>query len=129
MLFRSSDIVAGNVRVLKNIFGVTGVYPHIGTFTPASATATYTISNIPFVPSGIILMGGLGNPNSYSWPMLAAFCSIGNITYTVNSRDTWAFNTVTYAGCSFGTSTVTLDFSAITDGAYLEPMQYRFIIW
>jgi len=127
-----SDIAAGNIKYTKNIFGVQGSYPYTGSFTPSSATKTYTISNLPFAPYGIALFGEIsGSSSSFLWPMLASYGSMNNTSDIVYDSDTWEFDCKeNIQAATFGGNSVTLDFSAVlVGGAYLEPLRYRYVIW
>lgn len=119
-----SDIVAGNIKNGTNIFGVTGTYPYNGLFSPISATQTYTISNLPFTPSNIMLI--CKNINTSSWPVVISHFSKERITHIIDSS--WEITISSgYNMTTFGTNFVSLDFSAIS--GYLGAMMYYYVVW
>lgn len=128
-----SDIAAGNIKTGKNIFGVGGAYPYIGSFTPASATKSYTLNNLPFAPSGIyIFISSTSGRDYFSWPMVTAYNSAGDDAIVCYDDSSWEFDLRTNIGTvMLNTNAVFLDFSnAVSDGAaYLEPKSYNYIIW
>ena len=128
-----ADITAWNIKAGVNVFGVTGAYPLIGQFTPSSATKTYTIGGLPFGPTGIaFFIRSIMSRSEFLWPMVAAYSSDIDSAIVVYDEDSWEFDTRRgYDVATFDTNYVSLNVSDIvSDGdAYLEPKEYRYIIW